>query len=51
MSTYVLVFIFISTYGTASVNIDYPSKTLCEIEGARVIADLPDSKYYCLERK
>ena len=51
MSAYVLVLVFLNTYGVSSVNIDYPSKTLCEIEGKRVTQDLPDSKYYCLERK
>jgi hypothetical protein len=51
VSAYVLVLVFINTYGISSVNIDYPSKTLCELEGTRVTQDLQDSKYYCLERK
>lgn len=51
MNTYVLILVFMNTYGISSVNIDYASKTLCETEGRRVIGDLPDSKFYCLERK
>jgi len=51
MTAYVLILVFINTYGVSTVNIDFASKTLCEQEGKRVISDLPDSKYYCLERK
>lgn len=51
MSTYVLVLVFMNSYGISAINIDYASKTLCEQQGEKLTQDLPDLKYYCLERK
>lgn len=40
-----------NVYGISSVNIDYSSRALCEAEGKRVIGELRDTKYFCIERK
>lgn len=51
MSTYVLILVFMNQFGISTVSMDYQSKPLCVSEGRRVAAELPDSRFYCVERK
>ncbi len=55
MSTYVLVLIFTTWYGSSMTTIDFDSLTLCEQAGYKFLDTytglFTSGKYMCLERK
>ena len=51
MTSYVLILLFANTYGLSTVSVDFESLKVCEAEGRRVTYEVPDAKYFCIERK
>lgn len=54
MSAYVLVLVFLNSYGISMTSIDYNSKPACEQAGTEYLKKMPgitqSAKFICLER-